>query len=212
MDVGLLTTCAVGGVAWGAGFAAGFKAAGKKEHEADTGGHLVFAMEVLPSDWAEGVFSDVAVAVEAGAVGYKDARLYHALGALRVAGEKAASDAFCGKGAERFLLLVCKGLKGAVCAAGLGSLTRCFKEVLSQPRAEVYEQGAGAYTEDNPCRCLVVCCDAGESELGKVLLGGKGEEAACGCEQSFVLWRDDKLKKFLEDGEPGGFHAGSVTC
>lgn len=35
MDIGLLTTCAVGGVAWGAGFAAGFKAAGKKEHEAD---------------------------------------------------------------------------------------------------------------------------------------------------------------------------------
>lgn len=35
MDIGLLTTCAVGGVAWGAGFAAGYKAAGKKEHEAE---------------------------------------------------------------------------------------------------------------------------------------------------------------------------------
>ena len=46
MDIGLLATSVVGGVALGAGFAAGFKAAGKKEHEAD-----VFAApfgEVLP--------------------------------------------------------------------------------------------------------------------------------------------------------------------
>ena len=53
MDIGLLTTCAVGGVAWGAGFAAGFKVAGKKEHEADVfaapfGDVLPVCFHVLP--------------------------------------------------------------------------------------------------------------------------------------------------------------------
>lgn len=176
---------------------------------------LVFAVKVLPGDGAEGVFSKVldgsACAEEAYACGDKDAGVYKALGALLVAGQQAAGEAFGGKGAQRFALLVCEGLEGAVCAGGCGALSRLFREYVYEPVSEVYGKVECAYSEDDPCRCLVVVCDVSQSELGEVLLGGEEEDGAKGAKQPFVLWRDDELKKFLDKGKPGYVHGDSVT-
>ena len=176
---------------------------------------LVFAVKVLPGDGAEGVFSEVsdgsARAEEAYACGDKDAGVYKALGALLVAGQQAAGEAFGGKGAQRFALLVCEGLEGAVCAGGCGVLSKLFREYVYEPVSEVYGKVEGAYSEDDPCRCLVVVCDVSQSELGEVLLGCEEEDGAKGAKQPFVLWRDDELKKFLDKDKPGYVHGDSVT-
>ena len=177
----------------------------------DWADRLVFAVEVLPCNGAEDVSPMVSVAVEAGTIGNEDAGFYHALRALWVAGKDAACKAFSGEGAQCFALLVCEGLQGAVCAAGCGALTGLFRDFANEPGPDVKGKGECTYSKDNPCRCLVVVCDVSQSDAGKVLLGCEEEGGRECAKQPFVLWRDDELEQLLYDGEPGGFHAASVS-
>lgn len=177
----------------------------------DWADRLVFAVDVLPCNGAEDVFSLVPVAVEAGTIGNEDAGFYHALRALWVAGKEAACKAFTGEGAQCFALLVCEGLQGAVCAAGCGALTGLFRELANEPGADVDGKGECTYSKDNPCRCLVVVCDGSQSDAGKVLLGCEEEGGRERAKQPFVLWRDDELEQFFEDGEPCCFHVAKVA-
>ena len=224
MDIGLLTTCAVGGVAWGAGFAAGFKAAGKKEHEADVfaapfGEVLSVCFHVLPGVAGElvgaGVDACGGVGVHVAGCGADDcgggeedgewcAGVKHGVGLVVEAGEECVVlAARCLE--DAFYFFLCQVAKPG---AAQGLFYECVKGCY-----EVHKEACGGEDADgvHPVHVFVAVCpklDELRRKAGREVKECPGY-ADGGCE----LFVGKDFFKFFEDcGEPCGFHAGSVTC
>ena len=223
MDWSLLTTCAVGGVAWGAGFAAGFKAAGKKEQESD----VFAAPSVLPVP--------VCFHVLPGVVGELEGAGVDACGGVGVHVAGGGADDGCGaKGCGEWCAGVKVAIRGVVkegeCFVGLAvrSLEDAFYFFLCEPSkpdeaAGLFENavrvaqkfnkyaGCGEDAEEiNPVHVFVAVCpklDELRRKAGRDMEKYPGY-ADGGCE----LFVGKEFFDFIEEGKLGYVHAGSVTC
>lgn len=222
MDLSLLTTCAVGGVAWGAGFAAGFKAAGKKEQEADVFAApqvelLPVCLHVLPGKVCELVGAGVDACGEDGfhvdGCGADDSGRGEDFGKWCV-GVKVSIRLVVKEGEEcvvlaagcledAFYFFLCQVVKPSE-AQGLfyDSVKGCY---------EVNKEACGGKDAEDvyPVHVFVAVCPQLDELRRKA--GREVKKEACYADGGCELFVGKDFFKFLEDGEPGGFHGDSVT-